>query len=1462
MMADRSSKRRNSRLIRNPSTESAEDNLSSAMGKSVREKRKKPKERWLLTRKTWRYMADAGKRLIPEGVHNRPEDIPKIEAYFQDLCKREPNFLLWRKNSYPGALGFRSHRRHKDRRKGGSCRKATSADEIGFKCERPKDLAIPSISGGRFDIQKMKYDFLNKPYSPTSPVKSQFKPTPTSSQLSQQQDVAETELIKMLENYLTTSSGDEGMKTTSNPNASLNFNRQDLVDKLQRHLANVSLSVPQVYAPQSMQQVHFEGDHVQKSLAETLSRYFGQYTNRDKVISDLLTNRKALEKLYFELRQAKGFRSSGARYTNQTVPWSLQNLRSYRQPTKDTTTSPPPLIEVHTEIPEVTYDSNGVQTDKIPEHVLLQIEEEYKKTVIKEEEEQKEMKMGAHRRRSSVDNDDISQSVSDTIKRYLRMARKKSVDSNKADKFKRVNYDRNLRNIKAKGEITKPGDDDGLNKGCQTNDDWILYSKDLKFYDSSDGPSLISLPSSQSDMTVVEEPDKSSTVHPSFFSSGQTFLSNLLHGKHTHDKSSPSATTTGGAMQKSKSSSSVMHHGSRLMAKKIFRSRSKSQSRLSPLHCSWTSMGGCVWNSTTGKQVVLSDTTLLQLSDIERKVLQKVALAKLQALNLGANIKIPADTVTSAPQKPKRRAYLLKRKALTTSFFDANRKDGDKDKEGASTTGLVFGIPLTQCVDNDRISRHAVASRELSGDESNFGRHHSRASCTSLVDTTKDDEIGSRENLLTHEKRIMGSVPGLLDSISSYGSTADILTATHEDEPSVPNVLSECVRYLEANGLSTVGIFRVSPSKKRVRQLREDFDSGKESTLGSDQCPHDVATLMKEFLRDLPDPLLCRDLYHAFVKTQRIRNRRTQLEALVHLIQLLPTAHRDSLWTLLSFLTTVVKYAEPQTNSLGEILGGNKMDSNNLATVFAPNILHCNKQSGKENTERPEDHIDVINVIRTLIDNSKILFHVPAELLDEVYTNMLETHPDVLDQLLYRKTVGSGDDYADDVDSESNSAPLTPTTQSSHATIEHATHTDSDSCHTPPEPRRTWSREEFLHEATATGGLSSKLRNSKDRFRDRAAKKKRDESVSGKRKEEDGGVSTMLISRFRGQKDDELNHLSKIRSPSLDSNNSYPTEEIHIIDRRRSTPYVVDSRGVIKASLTIPVQTGSQPLVLNVDHSDIPYIEDTSAYAYVLDNGRQSTGSVSKSNDISRKRHSSTSDSSSSMQPITGSLSIIQGYESPIGSPPQTTASSINSSVADMGSPLSWTSSPPASPDSSRISVNYIPEDSTYKQTISTKSVSKKVVGPNTMKDVSTVQKVTFTSTSELKQLKPTKTDQRQFDVQKVTPPISKMIEREQKFNPTISNIGNAVLRSRTADFERISKNDKVKTSTPTSTNSEKKKYTKRRYTDSKHPTRHIPDAEALEASGNSQSKDVSSSASQSGVVYKRRELISSVPSK
>lgn len=51
-------------------------------------------------------------------------------------------------------------------------------------------------------------------------------------------------------------------------------------------------------------------------------------------------------------------------------------------------------------------------------------------------------------------------------------------------------------------------------------------------------------------------------------------------------------------------------------------------------------------------------------------------------------------------------------------------------------------------------------------------------------------------------------------------------------------------------------------------QLREEFDTGQEVWLNEECCPHDVATLLKEFFRDLPEPLLTRELYEPLIKTQ------------------------------------------------------------------------------------------------------------------------------------------------------------------------------------------------------------------------------------------------------------------------------------------------------------------------------------------------------------------------------------------------------------------------------------------------------------------------------------------------------------------------------------------------------------------------------------------------------------------
>ncbi|XP_029032078.2 uncharacterized protein LOC114870945 [Osmia bicornis bicornis] len=1385
-MAERPGGRRRSRRDSVETGGSIRGTPPASRDRRTKRSSKPSKERWLLTRKTWRYMADAGRRLIPDGTHNRPEDIPKIEQYFQEVCQKEPRFLLWRKASYPGTLGFRSQRRRRQI-KGGSCRtKASSADEADDVRNPPQSFLLRTTTAGKFDLAKAKREWLLASEGGSTPS------SPLEHRKFQQEDAETKALADMLQKYLNMQSDVAGT-TKSSGRSDVSgqlegkepFDYQSLIDKLQQHLDLIiaqakleELSVQRASSgkekvPKSMQP--YQGDYVHKSLLETIGRYYSKSTTREHVISDILTDRKLLEKLYFDLRCTRGFRgprATGA-YTSPSNRWWTHQRT--RLPTKDSEdwlsvrrdpVSLPPLIAVQEPSTDRGPVDDPVQTDPITREVLdaILLEKE-KEDMSKDTPVQK----AGGRRRSSVDNDDVSPSVSDTIKRYLRMARKKSMDADKVDRFKRVNYDRNLRNIKAKGETTKVSDDEGNNKGCQTDDNWAVNYREMSSMENpsenlSDADTTTSPPSrnasSRSSIDAglgSEEPLTPKHHH-------QSFLSHLLHGSNAHkDKphsapGSPALTSSstnsagGTAMQKSKSSSSVVHHGSRLVAKKIWKSRSKSTSRASNQPSVWTPQGKCMWAGTAGRRVTLQDTPLRSLSEIERKVLCKVAVAKLQALNLGVHIRPPSVCLgTSAvAAKPKRRAPLLKRKALTTGFFDNKGKD---DKEKDSSGGLVFGIPLSQCLENDRIARIAAGEVSDVGCLSRSSRHGSRTSFTSLIEPTvaaKTDEGGSCDSLSSKGGALTGSDSGVLELSDSGGG------GPPGEWDAVPCIVRQCIRHLENTGLRTLGVFRVSPSKKRVRQLREDFDCGRETKIGPDQCPHDVAALLKEFFRDLPDPLLCRDLYQAFVHTQKIRNRRLQQEALQHLIQLLPTPNRETLWALLNFLSVVAANSEDRKSDTGEWMPGNKMDTTNLATVFAPNILHCVKpgQRSEVSAERAEERIDVINVVRALLEHASTLFTVPAALLDEVYLHMMDTHPVDLDLALSRRAEEQCGDEADPCsEAETFSVEETLTTSTTTTTG------------TTTSTRKVWTREQCLHQTAGVGG-------------DIGPRPRRPKRPGSRRKEEG-------------------------RSNSVDSGSSEDPAD----PRRKSSPMV------ITASLTIPM---SGAFTLNLDDPDIPYIEEAPKQPSAPPR-RQRQRSISGCSEGGR--HGSDS--------AVGSSATLSGDQAP-------------------SSPPSWASSPPASPDSAVTAVSYIPDQQAV------------------------LQRVSFTTSSEVRQVSRSNNQETSRSI-------------AAPYTPSITSIGGAVLRSKTADIERmlhISRPDTGITVSPqsktssTNTSSDSKKYTKRRYTDSRHQTRHIPDSETLAGKSavtvtSSSSVTITSSSSATSTpnqragaqpVWKRRELISSAP--
>lgn len=429
------------------------------------------------------------------------------------------------------------------------------------------------------------------------------------------------------------------------------------------------------------------------------------------------------------------------------------------------------------------------------------------------------------------------------------------------------------------------------------------------------------------------------------------------------------------------------------------------------------------WNSVSGRSVGLKPVSLQSLSELERVRLQDVAFRRLlQDCDLGCHITIPK--------------YDQKHKKSLRQKFDSLSKEKNKDKESSPQ---AFGIALSQVIANDRVHKQRPdPSRAEHSDPSelmlsflhltsSFKRANkdlssSNSSLSSTCETPIESPLRCTPDPAPRTCRRGGvSVDCITDLDDNQSRLLEALQLSLPVERKkrrdkklslnpiyrqVPRVVDLCCQHLEKYGLQTVGIFRVGSSKKRVRQLREDFDQGWEVSLDEEHSVHDVAALLKEFLRDMPDPLLTRELYTAFIHTMMLdfsdQDRIIQL-----LLFLLPPCNSDTLQRLLCLLSTVAEHSKDTVDKEGQEATGNKMTSLNLATIFGPNLLHKLKSSDKEfvveSLARVEESTAVISVVQRMIDTYDTLFMVPADLQNEVLKSLLETDPDVVDYLLRRK---------------------------------------------------------------------------------------------------------------------------------------------------------------------------------------------------------------------------------------------------------------------------------------------------------------------------------------------------------------------------------------------------------------------------------------------------------------------------
>ncbi|PKK25285.1 myosin IXA, partial [Columba livia] len=149
-------------------------------------------------------------------------------------------------------------------------------------------------------------------------------------------------------------------------------------------------------------------------------------------------------------------------------------------------------------------------------------------------------------------------------------------------------------------------------------------------------------------------------------------------------------------------------------------------------------------------------------------------------------------------------------------------------------------------------------------------------------------------------------------------------------ERAVPVLVEKLINYIEMHGLYTEGIYRKSGSTNKIKELRQGLDTDIDNVNLDDYNIHVIASVFKQWLRDLPNPLMTFELYEEFLRAMGLQERKETVRGVYSVIDQLSRPHLSTLERLIFHLVRIALQEET-----------NRMSANALAIVFAPCILRC-----------------------------------------------------------------------------------------------------------------------------------------------------------------------------------------------------------------------------------------------------------------------------------------------------------------------------------------------------------------------------------------------------------------------------------------------------------------------------------------------------------------------------------------
>ncbi|XP_049824242.1 stAR-related lipid transfer protein 13 [Aethina tumida] len=191
----------------------------------------------------------------------------------------------------------------------------------------------------------------------------------------------------------------------------------------------------------------------------------------------------------------------------------------------------------------------------------------------------------------------------------------------------------------------------------------------------------------------------------------------------------------------------------------------------------------------------------------------------------------------------------------------------------------------------------------------------------------------------------------------------------------LPKNIEEALRWLQTNATDQVGIFRKPGVKSRIQALRNIVESSQENVNYNEHQHFDVADMVKQYFRELPDALLTNKFSETFILIFQYVPKQYRREAILCSLLLMPDEHIEVLQALLYFLQQVAKESSV-----------NQMNETNLSMCFAPSLFHYTQCFSKQNAGSPHPKEIAENragheCLAYFLMNYDNLFNLPKEFL-------------------------------------------------------------------------------------------------------------------------------------------------------------------------------------------------------------------------------------------------------------------------------------------------------------------------------------------------------------------------------------------------------------------------------------------------------------------------------------------------